>query len=398
MGGWREGLLTIMEQAERHFGRLKLFLKIRYGWLGPVSILPYIGHGTPREFHLVGRVLEEREIPLGSIEDSALRNLRTMIRRFLSAEVPGARVLVRFEGRERVVVADDEGFIDVRIEPREPLPEDSAWHTAELELLWPAAKGQRDFQAEGCVLVPPSKPRDGAFGIISDIDDTIVRTEATNLLRMARLVLFSNAHTRLPFEGVAAFYRALQRGADGDGDNPVFYVSTGPWNLYDLLEQFLKIQELPRGPIFLKDWGGLKDLLKGMDHRRHKLEVIRGIFDTHPTLSFVLIGDSGQQDAETYGQIAREYTGRVLAIYIRDVSRKERDVTVRGISEEVLSLGIPMLLVKDTVEAAEHAGSQGLISPDALEEIREDREEDAGGRETLTEVFEALQPPSAPRG
>ncbi len=394
MGGWRKALFEIIDKAEHRFDRVKLFLKMRYGWLGPVSILSYVGHGTPREFHLLGRVLEERDIPLGSVEDSALRNLRTMIRRFLSAEVPGARVRVRFEGRERVVVADDEGFIDVCIRPTEPLPEDRAWHAAELELLWPKARGQNGFHTEGCVLVPPSRQRDGAFGVVSDLDDTVVRTEATNLLRMARMVLFSNAHTRLPFEGVAAFYRALRRGADGDGDNPVFYVSTGPWNLYDLLENFLEIQELPRGPIFLKDWGGVKDLLKGMDHRRHKLEVIRDIFDTHPTLSFVLIGDSGQQDAETYGQLAREYPGRVLAIYIRDVSHKERDVTVRVISGEMHSLGIPMLLVKDTVEAAGHAASEGFIGSEALEEIRTDREGDVGGRETLTEVFEALQPPS----
>jgi phosphatidate phosphatase APP1 len=398
MGGWREELLKITESAEQRFDRVKLFLKIRYGWLGPVNIMTYVGHGRPQEFHILGRVLEERDIPLGSAEDSALRNLRTMIRRFLSAEVPGARVLVRFEGRERVVVADDEGFIDVCIRPSEPLPEDRAWHEAELELLWPKARGQRSFRTGSCVLVPPSKQRDGAFGVISDIDDTIVRTEATNLLRMARMVLFSNAHTRLPFEGVAAFYRALRRGAGGDGDNPVFYVSTGPWNLYDLMENFLEIQELPKGPIFLKDWGGFKDLLKGMDHRRHKLEVIREIFDTHPTLSFVLIGDSGQQDAETYSQLVGEYPDRVLAIYIRDVSRKDRDVTVRGISEEMRSLGVPMLLVKDTVEAASHAAAAGFIeSDDALEKIRSDREGDAGGRETLTEVFEALHPPSGDR-
>ena len=393
MGGWRGRLLTVIERAERRFGRIKLHLKIRRGWLGPVSITPYIGHGTPREFHLLGRILEEREIPLGSIEDSALRNLRTMIRRFLSSEVPRARVKVKFEGRERVVVADDEGFIDVRIEPKDPLPEDSTWHTADLELLWPLAKNQGESHTEGRVMVPPSKMRDGAFGIVSDIDDTILRTEATHLLRMARLVLFSNAHTRLPFEGVAAFYRALQSGKDEEGDNPVFYVSTSPWNLYDLLEKFLEIQEIPKGPLFLKDWGGLKDLLKGMDHRRHKLEVIRDIFDTHQTLSFVLIGDSGQQDAETYGQIAREYPGRVLAVYIRDVSRKERDIAVRNISEEMRSLGVPMLLVKDTVEAAEHAAYQGFISSDELYEIRQDREEDAGGRESLAEVIEALQPP-----
>ena len=393
MGGWRGLLLKVIDRTEQRFDRLKLYLKIRRGWLGPVTIVPYMGHGTPERFHLLGRILEERDIPLGSAEDSALRNLRTMVRRFLSAEVPGARVRVRFEGRERVVVADDEGFIDVCIEPQDPLPEDSAWHTADLDLLWPLAKGQRGFHTEGNVMVPPSKMRDGAFGVVSDIDDTILRTEATHLLRMARLVLFSNAHTRLPFEGVAAFYRALQGGPDGR-DNPVFYVSTSPWNLYDLLEKFLEIQKIPKGPIFLKDWGGLKDLLKGMDHRRHKLEVIRDIFDTHPTLSFVLIGDSGQQDAETYGQISREYPDRVLAIYIRDVSRKERDAEVRNIYEKMRSLGIPMLLVKDTVEAAEHAASQGFIDADALEEIRGEREEDSGGRETLAEVFEALQPPA----
>lgn len=393
MGGWRSLLLKVIDRTEKRFDRLKLYLKIRRGWLGPVTIVPYMGHGTPERFHLLGRILEERDIPLGSAEDSALRNLRTMVRRFLSAEVPGARVRVRFEGRERVVVADDEGFIDVCIEPQDPLPEDSAWHAADLDLLWPLAKGQNGFHTEGCVMVPPSKMRDGAFGVVSDIDDTILRTEATHLLRMARLVLFSNAHTRLPFEGVAAFYRALQGGPDGR-DNPVFYVSTSPWNLYDLLENFLEIQNIPKGPLFLKDWGGLKDLLKGMDHRRHKLEVIRDIFDTHPTLSFVLIGDSGQQDAETYGQISREYPGRVLAIYIRDVSRKERGFKMRDIYEEMRSLGIPMLLVKDTVEAAEHAASQGFIGADALAEIREDRAGDAGGRETLAEVFEALQPPT----
>ena len=71
--------------------------------------------------------------------------------------------------------------------------------------------------------------------MISDIDDTIVRTGATSLLMMLRVVLLSNAHTRLPFQGVAAFYGALARGASGQDSNPLFYVSSSPWNLYDVL-------------------------------------------------------------------------------------------------------------------------------------------------------------------
>lgn len=374
MGDWRKKLLRTIEWVDSRIDRLELYLKLRRGWLGPVGMVPYKGHGTWNSLHLKGRVLEERRIRLPAENDPALRNLRAMIKRFLSAEVPGARVRARFGDSERISVANDEGFFDVRLETYEQLPEDQSWHPVELEMLWPMAPDQEKSRTTGHVLVPP---RDAEFGVISDIDDTIVRTEATNFLRMLRLTLFSNAHTRLPFEGVAAFYRALCRNAKGDGVNPIFYVSTGPWNLYDLLEDFLNIQDIPAGPIFLKDWGGLKDVLRGMNHREHKVEVIQGIMDIYPEMPFVLIGDSGQEDAETYGQISREYPDRIRAIYIRDVQNKRRVSAVCEIADEMDTLDVPMLLVDDTVEAAEHAAGHGLIESSELQEIRVEREEDA---------------------
>ena len=339
-------------------------------------MVPYGGHGTKEQLRLKGRVLEERKIRLPREDDPAWRNFRSMLRRFLSSEVPGARVRARFEEETKVSVANDEGFFDVFLEPKNPPNEDRLWHPVELELLWPMAEDQKKSRATGQILVPPDSAE---FAVISDIDDTIVRTEATSLLRMLRLILFSNAYTRLPFEGVAAFYRSLHRGKSGDDGNPIFYVSTGPWNLYDLLEDFLKLQEIPVGPIFLKDWGGLKDVLRGMNHRQHKVEVIRSILDDYPDLPFVLIGDSGQQDAETYGQIFNEYPGRIRAIYIRDVQNKRRTRAVCDIADEVSDRDTPMLLVDDTVEAAEHAAEYGLIHSGSLPEIRTDREEDAEG-------------------
>jgi phosphatidate phosphatase APP1 len=82
----------------------------------------------------------------------------------------------------------------------------------------------------------------------------VLQSSVTNFLKMARMVLLGNAHTRLPFEGVAAFYRALQRGASGGEFNPIFYVSNSPWNLYDLLEDFMDVHGVPAGPLFLRDW------------------------------------------------------------------------------------------------------------------------------------------------
>lgn len=376
MYDWRKRLLDAMEWVDPRIDRFRLYLKLRRGRLGTVGIVPYSGYGTERRVRLKSRVMEEKEIRLPAENDPAWRNFRAMVRRFLSAEVPGARVRTSFGDGNRVFVADDEGFVDVFLEPREPLGDGKIWHPVELELLWPKARGQKESRVEGRVMVPPPGAE---FAVISDIDDTIVRTEATNFLRMLRLTLFSNAYTRLPFEGVAAFYRALHGGGNGGAGNPIFYVSTGPWNLYDLLEDFLRLQDIPVGPIFLKDWGGLKDVLRGMNHREHKLGVIRGIMDDYPDLPFVLIGDSGQKDAETYGQISRERPGRVRAIYIRDVQNKRRTQTVCDIADEMKTLGTPMLLVDDTVEAAQHAAEESLIPGASLSDIRQKKEEDAYG-------------------
>ena len=92
------------------------------------------------------------------------------------------------------------------------------------------------------MLVPPA---DAELGVISDVDDTVVETGVTHRLAMARTVFLGNARTRLPFAGVAAFYEALCRGSRGDCANPVFFVSNSPWNMYDLLIEFMELQEDP---------------------------------------------------------------------------------------------------------------------------------------------------------
>jgi phosphatidate phosphatase APP1 len=166
---------------------------------------------------------------------------------------------------------------------------------------------------------------------------------------------------------VAAFYRALQCGPSGSPTNPIFYVSSSPWNLYDMLEDFLDLHGVPEGPLFLKDWS--PTTLR--DHDRHKIGVIRTLLATYPDLPFVLIGDSGERDPEIYRQVVREYPGRVRAIYIRDVTTRERDAAVHVIAGELKDLGVDMLLTTDTAEAAEHAAQKGLISPTALAALRE---------------------------
>ena len=355
-------LLGAANAVEQRFDRLRFEAKRRLGLLDPFEVLPYRGYGTPRQIFLRGRVLEERGITRSGQYATVWDNLRNMARRFASDEVPGALVQASFRGHEVETRADEEGFFEVQLELDEPLTDPAGWHAVELELLHPPSPAREAVRSTGQVLVPAG----ARFAVVSDIDDTVVRSSATNVLKMAWIVLLNNAHTRLPFEGVHAFYEALQRGAEGRDLNPIFYVSSSPWNIYDVLEDFLDVHGVTAGPLFLKDWS-LSVLGK---HRTHKLGIIRGLLRLYPDLPFVLIGDSGEEDPEIYLQTVREHPGRIRAIYIRDVTSGERDEQVRAIAREAHSLGSEMLSVTDSAAAAEHAASIGLIAQEAVEAVR----------------------------
>jgi phosphatidate phosphatase APP1 len=342
----------------RGLDELAFQFKRRTGLLGPLEIHAYRGHGTARLLVLKARVLERPGVLRASARDTARRNLRNMVRRMTSDEVPYARLVASFGDVERTLVADDEGFVDVRLTLTQPLPDKAAWHDVELELVWPPIPKQGTVRATGRVLVPGN----ASYAVVSDMDDTVIQSGVTRLLTMLRIALLSNAHTRLPFEGVAAFYRALQRGPDGQGLNPIFYVSATPWNLADMLEDFMDLHGIPRGPLFLRNWS--PRTVKG-GGRRHKLEVIDDLLETYPDLPFVLIGDSGEHDPEIYREVVLAHPGRIRAIYIRDVTSGKRKAVVDAIAAELREHGVDLVHDDDTEAAALHARANGLIAAGA---------------------------------
>ncbi len=342
-------------------------------WVGraPVKILAYRGYGTPERFFLKGRVLKDRGVTQAAEEDRLWDNLLNAYKRLASREIPYARLQARFQEQTVEIEADEEGMFELWIEPEESFPQDQPWHEVTLELLEPDVDNEEGpVRATGRVLVPPPEAH---YGVISDIDDTILQTDAANLLRMARTVFFENAHTRLPFPGAAAFYRALHAG-----QNPLFFVSNSPWNLYDLLAQFLELQNIPSAPLlFLRNWGVYEDELLPLDHEKHKLPVIRQILELYEDLPFILIGDSGESDPEIYHQLVREYPGQILAIYIRDVSHtSERSEVIRTLAEQVVDAGSSLVLADDSLSMARHAVNHGWIVPQALQAVKREKRKD----------------------
>ncbi len=333
---------------------------------GAARIRPYRGYGTSDTLYLTGRVLRGDPPPSSHADDSRWRNLRHVFRRLTTIAVPGARVRASIEGAEATVVTDSTGYFEVALSVGTPAGLGEAWRPALLELLDPCPSGA-PVSATGVAIVPP---RGARFGVISDVDDTVIEADVANISRMLRLVMLTNARTRLAIAGVPAFYRALHDGVSGPFTNPVFYVSSSPWNFYDLLEDIIDVQDLPAGPLFLKDFGVNRELILSRGHDAHKLTAIRGIFEAQARMRFVLVGDSGQRDPEIYREVVRQYPGRVLAVFIRDIGRGERDEELRAIAGDLAGLGVEMVLARDTVTAAEHAARLGLIEPGALATVR----------------------------
>ena len=353
-------------RMETHFDEAKFLIKKRLNRFDPIVIETYRGYGNHEAITVLGRVLEDDGLIQPQPEDSVWQNLVATARRLNSDEIPFVRVAATFQGQTQITKADDEGYF------RLTLPVDSTqldpaqrWHPVYLRLLDQVVKEQKTVTATAEVLIPHSSSE---FGVISDIDDTVLVSDTARLMKMLRLALMENAHSRLAFPGVAPFYRALQQGATGQSHNPFFYVSSSPWNLYDLLTDFFKIHQLPRGPVLLRDLGISEKFFIKEGHGTHKLRKIRHILNTLPTLPFVLIGDSGQHDPEIYQQIVQEFPGRIRAIYIRDVSQTPRDAQVAYIAD-ALAHEVDLVYCTDSEAAAQHALQQNLITSESLPEI-----------------------------
>lgn len=359
MSSWEEFLSHMVIGVEDRFDLLKYRMRERRRRRAPLQILAYRGFGTQEVLYLKGRVLEDKGIKSASEGDSLWDNLVNMYRRFNSKEIPYARVSAVFQDVQQRVIADEEGFFDIWIQPPESLPSDRLWHKVKLKLLEPRRAGTGAVEAEGDVLVPPPTAE---FGVISDIDDTVLYTNATHWFKMARTVFLSNARTRLPFEGAAAFYRALMQGSRANSLNPLFFISSSPWNIYDLLSDFFRLQDIPLGPLLLRDWGISADEFLPTRHDSQKLKSIHGILDLYSDLPFILVGDSGQEDPEIYHQVAAQYPGRILAVYIRDVSgRLDRVDEILALAGEVSKLGSSLILAENTYQFARHAAAHGWL-------------------------------------
>ena len=373
--GWRDRARAMLEtrsiELDEQIDAARRRMNSRFGWGKARHIAAFRSLCDATGCTLQGRVLATGPVGGPKESDDWWDNLLNTYRRLESDEVPNVAVKCEFLGRTVETTTDAEGYYRARITvaPRE-WPD--LWADAMVAL------GDGALATLQPVLTVPASAR---IGIISDIDDTILESSIIHWKTAAQLTFLHNARTRKPLEGVAALYHALQRGASGDQQNPVFYVSSSPWNLVDLLEDFLDLNAIPPGPLLLQDLGLDEGKFISPRGHRHKLERTLELIATYPHLKFVLCGDTGQADPQLYAEAVLKHPDRIVAVYIRDVD-PDLDSPYDALADERLAAaketGVPMLRVRDSLAIAEHAHSLGLIAEADIDridrEVKRDRE------------------------
>ena len=310
---------SLVHSLEQAYDSLKADLAGRLGLGDTPMVAPYRGFGTADSFWARGRVLEDEGVVTAQHTDSLLVNLRHTIKRYGSDEIPGARLSWEFGGEKGEVVTDEEGYFDLTFAPGDGFDAHSEWQDVHVLL---EAAPHHETQPLGAT-VKVRTPRDHArFAVVSDIDDTIVYTGAHDFAKHWRTVVANSAKSREGYEGLPELYRDL---VGDDERNPIFYVSSSPWNLFDLFERYMILNDIPVGPMLLKDFGldDTKWLTGG--HDGHKGKQIDRVAETYPDLPLILVGDSGQRDASIYADAVERHGKRIAAVLIHEVTPQEHE-------------------------------------------------------------------------
>ena len=308
-------------------------------------IEPYIGHGADDGVVVRGRVLDDPPRSEAVEGEGVAAAVRRTLRDFLTDELSGVPLRVTVAGATVDTVTDAEGYFLARLRPdSDKLTRPWTSGTVELSGEYRGLPGSHTTPLE--VRVPDPAAR---FGILSDIDDTILETGVQRVGRMIRQTFTGSALTRTPFPGAPDLYRDLAAGV-----NPVFYVSSSPWNLHAFLVAFLRHRGFPMGSVLLRDLLGTRAGREQKDGR------LREVLDLHPQLPFVLIGDSAEKDPEIYADIVRAYPGRILSVYIREVRLDPGDGRVEKVSD-AWDHDVPFVLAPDSDAVRRHATELGLL-------------------------------------
>jgi len=311
------------------------------------TVVPYTGYGSTEWVRVLCRVLLSKPVSpdersrRGRTREQTIRGWRS----FTSVPVGDVPVIIEVGGQRLEVLADRGGVVDTKV----PVRLAPGWHRARLY-----TEGSEPVTAPIHVIDPSSR-----FGIISDVDDTVMVTALPRPLVAAWNTFVLDEHARIPTPGMAVLFERLVRDHPGA---PVIYLSTGAWNVAPTLTRFLDRNLYPAGPILLTDWGPTHDRWF-RSGRAHKEENLRRLAEEFPDMRWLLVGDDGQHDEELYARFAADHPGRVAAVAIRRLSTGEAVLAGGRSKVDEHTDAVPWVSAGDGSTLADQLAEAGVMHP-----------------------------------
>lgn len=297
------------------------------------KIVGYRGLGNDSKTILIGHAFEKHKLIDTHPRHDRVHNFKQSIRRFRLKPLKLAEVNIKINGNIYQTQADKYGYFHCEVNEATT---SHGWNPYQIKL--DSTKKWRHFE----YYRPKSN---NSTAVISDIDDTLLISHSTKLIRKVRLIMFKNAYTRKTTGLLKRMYMHWNDIEKGLVPEDYFFVSNSEWNLYDFLVDFFDHNELPKGVFLLQNLKrGLRDLLgSGKVNNNHKLESIQFLFSFFEQKDFVLIGDNGQKDLDIYHKIARKYPERVKGIIIRRLPYRKDQSRINQFSEIFDQLKVPFI-------------------------------------------------------
>ncbi|MEL6750860.1 MAG: phosphatase domain-containing protein, partial [Pseudomonadota bacterium] len=345
---------AVFARLESGWDELKAQAAAKLGRADTPLIQPFRGFGTRDELWVRARVLEDEGVISAVHSDSLWTNIKHTYKRYETDEIADARVRWTYGSQSGEETTDAEGYVDFTIQPGADFDGDAARQEVMLQLVHVPGHDIEPLTSRVHVRTPDTNAAD--FGIISDIDDTIVYTGATNFAKHWRTVVANSAESRQGYDHLPELYRALT----DEERNPIFFVSSSPWNLFDLFERYMVLNDIPLGPMLLKDFGLDDDKWLTGGHDGHKTKNIERVLSTYPQLPFLLVGDSGQRDLAIYSKVVRDHPGRIKAVVIHDVTTAPNSAEAEAQLKTIRDGGALAIHTGDYGEAWDRLAEHGL--------------------------------------
>jgi len=272
----------------------------------PLDADIYFAYGTLDNIIVEGRIIEKRNSDPATTQDSKLKNLWRKLGQLINDEKKFENISIIIAKNTYNIKTDEEGYFSLDIKTPEGLQE--GWNPLRITLI-------DNSQINGELLIVPEKNQ---IGIISDFDDTVIYSNIANTGSMLKKSLFENYTQRKPVKGLSSLYQDITRQNAQPDSTPVMFVSASPRQIQRGIVNFLNYNNFPKSQVVTKTITGKgKYSLKG--NKQYKLDKIQEIFKRLPLVKFVLIGDDGEQDPESFSELQISDPNRIIAVWIHNV-------------------------------------------------------------------------------